>query len=287
MPQADQGGSVRIGVVVALQQRPACRLGVRDPACEHERLGALGDQPVAAGVVARGQDDRPFQQVRACLRRAGGRLAGGADQPVGGQGVAGFGPARELLGHPKGGCPGRGQAQARLAVQPDADPGRQIVVDGVADEVVPEAQVWACVGEDQFGQRRGERRGQLGGRPAGRGGQLREGELRTQNRGGPQHVLGVVGQGGEPAQDRQSQRRGQLRTQRAEQLGDVERMAARPPHLCEDLHRRRGAEDVGHEVADGLVGEGLTATACGRPLRPARPAACPGPGPVGTGGTSR
>lgn len=33
-------------------------------------------------------------------------------------------------------------------------------------------------------------------------------------------------------------------------------MAARPTHLCEELHRRGGAEDVGHEVADGLVGEG-------------------------------
>ena len=147
----------------------------------------------------------------------------------------------------------------------------KILVEGLAEQVVAEPEPLAVVLQDSGPDRLGQHRGQLQGRAAGGRRQLGQREARPQDGGGPHRLEGVLGQEAEPAQDGEPQGRWQghlghlgppvgdldrsLLDERAHQLGDEQRVAARPRHPGQQTLARLGGDDLFHQLGHGLVAE--------------------------------
>ena len=81
-----------------------------------------------------------------------------------------------MLGDLQGWCPGLGQPLAGLAVQGPAHAAGQILVDGIADQLMAEPQPGAVVVENTGPDRLGQHDGQVDGGAAGDRGQVGERE---------------------------------------------------------------------------------------------------------------
>jgi len=167
-----------------------------------------------------------------------------------------------VLGDLQGWCPGLRQPLAGLTVQGSAHAAGQVLIDGITDQLMPEAQPQAVVFDHPGPDGLGQHDGQVDGGAAGDRGQVGEREPRSQDRGGPQRLQGGLGQEADPAQDGQPQRRRQHRLRhlrppargrdrpllgkRAEQFGDEQRIARRPGHLSEQPRARLGSNRLRH-----------------------------------------
>jgi hypothetical protein len=172
-----------------------------------------------------------------------------------------------VLGHGHGLGARLGQPPAGLAVQGQPHAGREVIVDGLVDEVVAEAEPVAVVFDDAGPQRLGQHRRQLQDRPAGGRRQVGEREARPQDGGRAQRLQGVVGKEAEAAQDGEPQagRQGRLGhlgppvgdldgplvQQRSQQLGDEQRVAAGRGHLGHEPGPGLGADGPGHQLGHG------------------------------------
>ena len=107
--------------------------------------------------------------------------------------------------HPLDRRAGAAEHRTGLSVQTLAHRHGEIVVDGVAHEVVTEGETITRLGEQPGIHRRGQRGTQLGRGPAGDQRQLGQRERRPQDRGDPQQVQGVLRQQAQPAQEGQPQ----------------------------------------------------------------------------------
>ena len=172
---------------------------------EHQAAGPFGKQLVPARITRRHQPGCPPHQVSGDIRRSRRGLPGGPGQPGDGLGVARPGPAGQLLGHLQRRCLRSRQPLPGLMVQPAADAGRQVLVEGITDQVVAEPETGTVVfqhpcrdrcrqGLEELQRGPGHRHRQVGNREAG-----------TQDGGGPERVQRVIGQEAQAAQDRQPQ----------------------------------------------------------------------------------
>ena len=141
MPEADAGQAVRTGIVPAAEQQAADFEGVRNPPRQHQAASLFGEQPVAAGIGRRHQPDCAAHEAGGHIRGPPRSLPGGSGQPGDGLSVSLPGSARQVLRDLRGrrSCPG--QPLTGLTVQPAADGGRQIFVDGITDQVVAEPEL--------------------------------------------------------------------------------------------------------------------------------------------------
>jgi hypothetical protein len=160
VPEADPDLGVYVRVVVMAEQQAAGRQGVGDPAGEHQEAGAFGEQPVTARVSRRHQPGCSPHQLRRHLRRSRRSLPRGSGQPGDGLGVVLSGAARQLLGHLQGRRSRSRQPLPGLTVQPAADGHRQILVDGITDQVVAEVVAESETGTVIFQHPSGDRIGQ-------------------------------------------------------------------------------------------------------------------------------
>ena len=126
-------------------------------------------------------------------------------------GVAGLGAEHQVTRHPVRRHAGAAEHGGRFPVQSLAHGQREIVIDGVAYEIVAKAQTIAGLAEQPGLARGGQRREQLRRGAAGHERQLGHRERRTQDRGHPQHVQHVLREPAEAAQDREPQGRWQRR----------------------------------------------------------------------------
>jgi hypothetical protein len=165
--QQDAGLGLHRRIVLAVQQRAEGRLGLGQPPRPHERAGPVDQQPVPAGVGRVGQADGPLQQLGGDRRRPAGGLGRRPGQPGDGLPVPRGGAAGQVLGHGHGLGARLSQPPAGLAVQGQPHAGREVLVDGLVDEVVAEAEAVAVVFEDAGPHRLGQHRRQLQDRPAG------------------------------------------------------------------------------------------------------------------------
>ena len=215
----------------------------------HQTAGLFGEQAVAAGIRRIHQPDRPPQEVRGDVGRCRRRLPGRPGQPRDGLGVACARTAGQVLGDQQGWSVRVGQPLPGLVMQCLTDAAGQVLVDGIADQVVTKSQVGAVVSQDSCSDRLRQRGGQAEHRSVGDRGQVDQRKRRSQDRGGLQCLQGVVGQEAKPAQDRQAQGRREgrlgdlgppprgrdraLLEERPEQFGDEQRVAGRSRDLRE------------------------------------------------------
>ena len=175
------------------QESAAGRHRVGDTPRQQQVARPLGEEPVAAGVLRSHQRDRAVQQAGGGRGRPRGCLLGSPGEPADGLAITLGCPAGEMLGDPQGRRSRPGQPLRRLAVQPAAHAGREVLVETVAEQVVTEAQRHAVVFDHPRPDRLGQRRRQLGGQ-AGGDGQVGQRERRTQDRRRPQRPQRVLGQ---------------------------------------------------------------------------------------------
>ena len=103
------------------------------------------------------------------------------------------------------GTPARAQHGTRLTVQALAHRCGQILVHGIAHEVVAERETITRFGEQPGIHRRGQRRNELRRSTPGEQPQLSQRERRAQDRSDPQQVQGLLGEQAQAAQQCQAQ----------------------------------------------------------------------------------
>ena len=191
--QAGLGIGHGIGQVALRRGEELRRLG--RPARLHEQVDGLHDGLAALGPAARrevegaaGQRDRHRRGHPPDLRRCPPQQAGRGD-------VAGLGDIHDQVGDVGGGGPVLKHHLDRGA--PHAPPHRfgQAGIDGLADEVMPESQTVAVLGQQPGGDRLPDLAPQVQRRPAEQPGQLIEGEAAAEDRS---HLHGVPAPAGQP-----------------------------------------------------------------------------------------
>ena len=199
---------------------PGDPLGLLQPAYPEQRLGlAAQDRPVPwIAVVAAplGLGEQFDGEVGGTVRQGVGVLGEPVDRPA----VDGVRRGDEVRGHLLGGQAGVGERLRHLAVQGRPGAGRRRLVQRVADQVVPELQPVAGLG--QYPGRDGlvEYRQQRTGRPAGHRGQIEDREVGAEYGGDAQQRSRVRGQEAQPVPDRGRQLR-QRFLHRLDELGDA------------------------------------------------------------------
>ena len=181
------------------------RLGVSRPAARQQRLDQLGGERIADRVGGIGDLQRSLQQPDRRRRRPRRRELRRPSQPPHRLGVAVLGPEGDVTRQPLDGYAGAAQHSTRLTVQALAHRCGEILVDGIAHEVVAERETITRFGEQPGIHRRGQRRNQLRRSTAGEQPQLGQRERRAQDRSDPQQVQGLLGEQAQPAQQCQAQ----------------------------------------------------------------------------------
>ena len=143
------------------QQRAADGLRLGRPPRPREAACLLDQQGVPARIGRVHQASGPGQQAGGGIGRGRHGLPGSLGEPPDRVGVARRRPAGQLLGDLQGRGARRGQPLPGLAVQPEADGAGQVLVDGVADQVVAEPQPGTVIGHHPGPDRAGQRHRQL------------------------------------------------------------------------------------------------------------------------------
>ena len=181
------------------------RLGVSQPTRRQQRLDQFGGDRIADRVAGIGDLQRSLQQPDRRRRRPGRRDLRRPSQPPHRLGVALLRPEHDVTRHPLDRSAGAAQHGAGFAVQTFAHRHGEIVIDGIAYEVVAEGETITRFAEQPGIHRRCERRNQLRRISASEQRQLGQRERRAQDRGDPQHVQRVLGKQAQPAQKCQAQ----------------------------------------------------------------------------------
>ena len=240
------------------------RLGLSRPAARQQRLDQLGGERIADRVGGIGDLQRSLQQPNRRRRRPRRRELRRPAQPPHRLGVAVLGPEGDVTRQPLDGYAGAPQHSTRLAVQALAHRRREILIDGVAYEVMAERETITRFGEQPGIHRRRERGNQLRRISAGEQPQLSQRERRAQDRGDPQQVQGVLGEQAQPAQECQAQGGWQRRraglgpplphvdrplvVQRPYQLDHEQRVPPGTAHLLEQPRAGRKTDHLAGEV---------------------------------------
>ena len=141
-------------VEVAGQRLPGGRLALAQQPGRHERLGELGQHRGALRVRVLGERDRLPIEVDRHAGRAARGIVRGLRERRHGTGVAGHRPAQQVVGHAIGRRAGLRQRLRELRVQAAPDRERHVLVEGIADQLVPERQPLTLL-RDHSGSLRG------------------------------------------------------------------------------------------------------------------------------------
>ena len=174
------------------------------------RVDSSGSTSSAASASQIGSAGSVISSARSSSRTvvAGARAADELrrpSQPPHRLGVAVLGPEDDVARQPLDGYAGAPQHSTRLAVQALAHRCGEILVHGIAYEVVAERETITRLGEQPGIHRRCERGNQLRRISPGEQRQLGQRERRAQDRGDPQQVQGVLGEQAQAAQECQAQ----------------------------------------------------------------------------------